>query len=366
MKTKQNKFLAVLTLGFASILWFTPQLRKSVVFHGLKAKFTNFSKASLYAKKLRGEEKYLDTTSEMNGSATVKLSSVISKPVVKPVDVTSDKFPNCAKFFGNLLVDELEIIFEKIKQGSPDFIQCAQSDDMKEWGHANHGIKYNCIKKPLKGKVEALNCKISLMVLKAQFVLQNINRDDLGSMTYDQLVAYFYDRIWQLSDEKDIELFGGITNELERRNPHHPTIAKIQAASLIADVLSQLKDKKAIDPDQFKEIDNKLSRAYELNPKDWHVFELRFIVLSKMNPRATIDYAKNLRAQFPNSGIPLYYLASLAWKFGNRQQARGLLNAAISKDPENQRYKDTLFEMDKSDPAEMPFHFYIAIDPSEF
>ncbi len=92
-----------------------------------------------------------------------------------------------------------------------------------------------------------------------------------------------------------------------------------------------------------------IRQAQRLNPGDSEVFEAGLTPdLSREDFSTIASKVDEFEKQNPQSGMPYYYRASIAWRQNNREQTTAHLNEAIRREPQNQRFRRTLEKTSKA------------------
>ena len=66
------------------------------------------------------------------------------------------------------------------------------------------------------------------------------------------------------------------------------------------------------------------------------------------NADAVRDAANEMEKRNPSSGLPNYYRAAVSWRLKNKGAALSELQVAMSKEPQNERYKSTYSKASQS------------------
>ena len=86
----------------------------------------------------------------------------------------------------------------------------------------------------------------------------------------------------------------------------------------------------------------KIDRALELDPDDESLLAFDMFIAIKNKEPGIAEELERYTEEHPESGLGLYYLASMKWKQKDKPETIRLLEEAVKRDPENESYAETL------------------------
>lgn len=203
-------------------------------------------------------------------------------------------------------------------------------------------------------------CVQGLLKLKATLALEGVRIHDMSSMTFDQLIARFFDLM--TTPPTDTQTLTQVLHELDDRDSNNPSIKKALALAYALEVSNSKNEKQQ---EMLEYFNHYVTEASQLNADDWQVYELKLFALAQSNPAEAKKLAAKLRQQYPHSGLGSYYLGWLSWKDDERETARTFVQEAKLRQPQDLRFEKTLNKLDSAELGAAIFEIQIGFNPTD-
>ncbi|NQZ01098.1 MAG: hypothetical protein HRT45_10580 [Bdellovibrionales bacterium] len=188
-----------------------------------------------------------------------------------------------------------------------------------------------CTKKLLlEAEENKIICAVMFDLVKAHIAWGALQDKPLRDLEVEELA------LGTLANIDNPDKLEPVVNELVIRLPNSATVAK---AALLPTLLRAGQDKMI---ESVIALKPKIDRALELDPDDESLLAFDMFIAIKNKEPGIAEELERYTEEHPESGLGLYYLASMKWKQKDKPETIRLLEEAVKRDPENESYAETL------------------------
>lgn len=302
---------------------------------------------------------------DLKSASLVKeiLSKPFSEEQKKQIAMVSEVGPECEVLSEQLTSRSLTELLRDLQDQKFQLSASCLSQE-KLWNETVRKRLLSCVNQDLKIPANFAACYMALMKLKAFYLLKDVNFEDLNALSFDQLVAKLFDIMSEIDQPDKSQGLLEVARELNRRRAGHKTLTKALAMAELFDIMKE-EDSKAWELEKIESFLTQANQALELSPEDWQIYEMKLFMLVKTNPLAGQKLAQNLMDQFPKVGLGPYYLSWFKWHEKDREGALGYVREAMSRQPQEERFKRSLQKMSTLSFSEPVFELYISFNPDD-
>lgn len=246
----------------------------------------------------------------------------------------------------NLTLDEFK---EGVRSGEIFFnpkCETLERPEIKFWSEKFYSA---CSKDGIK-KTPG-HCEGLAFFMKAQVMYEGLEDTPIDQMSDQELIYGFFS---QLNSPKMVE----IIQELDQRFPNSPAVAK---AVLAASPYGRESKSEMID-----RLSTSIGKAIHLNPDDKELMALDMYLAVETGEKNVEQNLNQFNEENPDSGEGFYALAFLASKSKDKDIAIDYIQAALKKDPNNQKFKEAYKKLQEYDKHKKHFSFSLGFRPEDF
>lgn len=317
---------------------------------------------------LRGESRLADSkepvvaVSSWNGGADQKLDLKNQKLYdvfknskrpsdSKPMDTEGEKdlSTRCQEDRQRLAELTLDEFKQGVKAGEIWFdMNCMELEPEANqfWAEKFYGA---CSKLGVKKTPEM--CGAYGFFMKAHVMFEGLEDVQVSDLSDEELIYGFFSTF---SSDKKFEVIA----EMEKRFPDSPGVAKAGVTTAMQNGMEESA--------KLKLLKEKLKKAKELNPDDLEILALDMYAAVESKEEGVEEDLLEFNRKNPNSGEGFYALAMKEANEGNKNQTLHYLEQAMSREPDNRKFKETYGKVKSHDNPRHGFTARIEFRPEDF